>query len=235
MYAILVDVTRCTGCERCVAACVEANGNGPDGRRGRPGHDPGRPLGEPPVHAWSRWTRAASPARAACTAWSRAASRPAWSAGSRKTPEGPVVYDPDKCIGCRYCMLACPFHVPRYEWDETAPFMRKCDMCFERLDEGGRRPASRPVRTRRMVFGERDALLDRAHEPIRPPAGPLPAHGLGRDTSSAAPRCSTSPTSTSSPVGWPEPSAAVHPLADRSADPQDAAHRAERRPRLAGR
>jgi Fe-S-cluster-containing dehydrogenase component len=35
----------------------------------------------------------------------------------QKTPEGPVVYDPDRCIGCRYCMMACPYGIPRYDWD----------------------------------------------------------------------------------------------------------------------
>ena len=53
-----------------------------------------------------------------------------------KTPEGPVVYNADKCIGCRYCMLACPFGIPRYEWEKTLPLVSKCSMCFERLKDG---------------------------------------------------------------------------------------------------
>ena len=35
----------------------------------------------------------------------------------QKTPEGPVIYDGDRCMGCRYCMMACPYGIPRYDWD----------------------------------------------------------------------------------------------------------------------
>ncbi|ABS27239.1 4Fe-4S dicluster domain-containing protein [Anaeromyxobacter sp. Fw109-5] len=49
-----------------------------------------------------------------------------------KTKEGPVVYDESKCIGCRYCMWACPWGVPMAEWDSLAPTIQKCDMCHDR-------------------------------------------------------------------------------------------------------
>jgi formate dehydrogenase iron-sulfur subunit len=84
--------------------------------------------------------------------------------GLTKTPDGPVVYDPDKCIGCRYCMLACPFSVPRYEWEETVPFMRKCDMCAGRLAEGGTPACVEACPNQALVFGERDELLELAHD-----------------------------------------------------------------------
>jgi formate dehydrogenase iron-sulfur subunit len=47
---------------------------------------------------------------------------------------GAVVYDPDKCMGCRYCMLACPFSIPKFEWDKRIPLIRKCTLCFDRLE-----------------------------------------------------------------------------------------------------
>ena len=56
----------------------------------------------------------------------------------QKTSAGPVTYDKDRCIGCRYCMYACPFHVPRFEW-ETArfPVITKCHFCYEsRIQKG---------------------------------------------------------------------------------------------------
>jgi formate dehydrogenase iron-sulfur subunit len=80
-----------------------------------------------------------------------------------RTADGPVVYDADKCIGCRYCMLACPFEVPRYEWDRLLPFVQKCDMCFER-PEGPACVEACPHDA--TVFGERQALLDEAHRRI---------------------------------------------------------------------
>jgi formate dehydrogenase iron-sulfur subunit len=86
--------------------------------------------------------------------------------GITKSPEGPVVYDPDKCIGCRYCMLACPFHVPRYEWGKTVPFMRKCDMCVERLKRGQQPACVEACPNDVLRFGDRETLLREAHERI---------------------------------------------------------------------
>ncbi len=48
---------------------------------------------------------------------------------------GAVVYDAAKCMGCRYCMLACPFSVPKFEWDKRVPSIQKCTFCFDRLDK----------------------------------------------------------------------------------------------------
>jgi formate dehydrogenase iron-sulfur subunit len=53
-----------------------------------------------------------------------------------KTKEGPVVYHPDRCMGCRYCMVACPFSIPKYEWSKAIPTVRKCQMCPDRVKEG---------------------------------------------------------------------------------------------------
>ncbi|MBN1652634.1 MAG: 4Fe-4S dicluster domain-containing protein [Deltaproteobacteria bacterium] len=52
-----------------------------------------------------------------------------------KTESGAVIYDADKCIGCRYCMWACPFGAPTADWDSLAPKIHKCDLCFDRLQE----------------------------------------------------------------------------------------------------
>ncbi|MDR1841616.1 MAG: 4Fe-4S binding protein, partial [Holophagales bacterium] len=54
-----------------------------------------------------------------------------------KTPEGAVVYSNKKCIGCRYCMQACPFFVPKYEWKSVYPDVVKCNLCYEnRVSKG---------------------------------------------------------------------------------------------------
>ena len=68
----------------------------------------------------------------------------------KKTEYGPVVYDKSKCVGCRYCMMACPQSVPRYEWTKLAPYMKKCDMCYgARARKGNPRRARKRVRCRR--------------------------------------------------------------------------------------
>lgn len=87
--------------------------------------------------------------------------------GLRATPEGAVVYDAGMCIGCRYCMLACPMHIPRYEWDERIPFMRKCTLCHDRL-EGGRVPACVEACPREaLAFGPREQMLRTARARLR--------------------------------------------------------------------
>ena len=75
-----------------------------------------------------------SPCGAACTAWSRLAFRLP-DDGSAAQPDGPVSYDADKCIGCRYCMWACPWGVPTAEWDSLAPKIQKCTHCADRADQ----------------------------------------------------------------------------------------------------
>ena len=81
---------------------------------------------------------------------------------------GPVTYDPWKCIGCRYCMVACPFQIPSYEYDNAlTPKVMKCDMCVTRLDEG-KVPACVEICPRNaLTFGKRSDLIELAHEKIR--------------------------------------------------------------------
>ena len=84
-----------------------------------------------------------------------------------KTEKGPVLYDPDKCMGCRYCMMACPFGVPRYQWDRAVPVIAKCIFCSERVAAGCETACSWvcPMGATRM--GERRHLLEIAHARIR--------------------------------------------------------------------
>jgi formate dehydrogenase iron-sulfur subunit len=74
-----------------------------------------------------------------------------------KLENGPVVYDAYKCIGCRYCMQACAFGVPRYDWSLAYPFIRKCEMCYHR--ETG--PACAEICPKQaLTFGKRGDLLE---------------------------------------------------------------------------
>jgi formate dehydrogenase iron-sulfur subunit len=85
----------------------------------------------------------------------------------RKTPEGPVVYDAYKCIGCRYCTIACPFGVPTFEWDTPLPYIRKCTMCVDRLAAGMEPACAKACPTGAITFGERDELLQEARTRIQ--------------------------------------------------------------------
>ena len=173
MDAILVDVTKCTGCEACVAACVEANGIDPraaavDRAVARDGLSANLFCAVQQVQG--RYVRKAC---MHCLEPSCAAACPVGAL--TKSPRGPVEYDEDACIGCRYCMLACPFHVPRYEWDHTLPFLRKCTLCSDRLRDGKRPACVEACPHEAIVFGDRDALLLRARALIeRGPGHYLP-------------------------------------------------------------
>jgi formate dehydrogenase iron-sulfur subunit len=76
-----------------------------------------------------------------------------------KSDAGPVSYDGEKCIGCRYCLQACPFHVPKYEWSSTKPSIRKCKFCASRLAKGQQTACAEACPTGATIFGDRDDLL----------------------------------------------------------------------------
>jgi formate dehydrogenase iron-sulfur subunit len=84
-----------------------------------------------------------------------------------KRPDGPVLYDPKKCIGCRYCMNACPFSVPHFDYDKgliDGAFIDKCTMCTQRIDFGLEPACVATCPTGALMFGERDELLKYAHD-----------------------------------------------------------------------
>jgi formate dehydrogenase iron-sulfur subunit len=89
-----------------------------------------------------------------------------------KDKSGPVVYDAWKCIGCRYCMVACPFQIPAYEYDNAfAPQVRKCTFCFEKVIREGLKPSCVDICPNdALTFGKRDDLIDAAY--VRMKAAP---------------------------------------------------------------
>jgi Fe-S-cluster-containing dehydrogenase component len=77
-----------------------------------------------------------------------------------KTPEGPVLYDPDVCIGCRYCVMACPYYALSYEYDNvTDPKVLRCTMCYPRLKEGKSTGCAEACPTGALTFGRREDLV----------------------------------------------------------------------------
>lgn len=161
---ILVDVTRCTGCNQCVDACAEVNQLGasyfmmqqsPDGLSAR------------------RWSSIVeSPqggfVRKFCRHCLEPACVSACPVGAMyRTPEGVVLYDSQKCMGCRYCMMACPFGIPRYEWESPAPLVQKCTLCYSRLEQGQLPACVETCPEQVLTFGERDELLALANQRLQ--------------------------------------------------------------------
>jgi len=86
----------------------------------------------------------------------------------KKTKEGAVVYDPTVCVGCRTCMIACPFYVPAYSYSSpTNPVVKKCIMCYDTRLKYGRPPACVEACPQEvMTFGRRRDLIKMGHEKI---------------------------------------------------------------------
>lgn len=87
----------------------------------------------------------------------------------KKTPDGAVIYNPNLCMGCRYCMIACPFNVPAYEYYKPInPRVRKCTFCFDKISKEGGIPACVEIcTTEALRFGKRNELLNLAYKRIR--------------------------------------------------------------------
>lgn len=84
-------------------------------------------------------------------------------AALEKLPTGPVVYHPERCIGCRYCMAACPFNIPKSEWEKPLPFIKKCDFCADRLAAGQHPACGDACPTGALIFGTRKQMLETAN------------------------------------------------------------------------
>jgi formate dehydrogenase iron-sulfur subunit len=165
---ILTDVTKCIGCERCVEACVRVNKlpedfpahyKAPDGLSAErftsivkiPGKEEG---------TWRR-------VRRQCMHCQDPSCAAACLVGAfTKRPDGAVDYDASKCIGCRYCMLACPFMIPRYEYDQPLPYIRKCKMNEECRVPGGQPACVDACPTGATIFGPREELIKEAKRRI---------------------------------------------------------------------
>ena len=99
----------------------------------------------------------------------------------RKTVAGPVVYEADRCIGCRYCMMACPFGIPRYEWKVALPTVKKCMMCAPRQAEGLQPACTEACPAQASIFGEREDLLREAENRLTQNPTGYVQHIYGRE------------------------------------------------------
>jgi Fe-S-cluster-containing dehydrogenase component len=85
-----------------------------------------------------------------------------------KEENGSVIWDSGKCIGCRYCLVACPFQIPAFEYDKAIqPEIRKCDFCFDRTAKGQLPACVEICPMEVLTYGKREELVRVAHEKIK--------------------------------------------------------------------
>jgi ferredoxin len=82
----------------------------------------------------------------------------------QKRAGGAVTWDPARCIGCRYCQIACPFGIPKFEWGDATPQIVKCELCKERRADGQEPACTAVCPTGAVVFGKRSDLLAEAKQ-----------------------------------------------------------------------
>ena len=155
--AVLYDSTQCVGCRLCESSCSEKWGLPYDDKIAAEEKLSAHKLTTIKTHG-ERFSRRK------CMHCEEPACASVCPVGAfTKTKLGPVVYDEAKCIGCRYCMTACPFGVPTYEWTSRTPRVRKCDGCYDRLAKGKPTVCTEACPNNATLTGDRDALIAEAH------------------------------------------------------------------------
>ena len=166
---LLIDTTKCIGCQACAYACKETN------------KLPGDIEQDLSATAYTVVKEKNGIFyRRLCMHCYEPSCKSVCPVGAfEKTPQGAVIYHAYKCIGCRYCMQACPFSVPTYEWKKRAPRVRKCTMCYERQKNGQITACAEACPTGATIFGERDELLAEAKKRIQDNPGQYIDHIYG--------------------------------------------------------
>jgi formate dehydrogenase iron-sulfur subunit len=158
--SMLIDISRCVGCGNCQRSCIAANNLNPT-------TDQMDKLSAQTFTYLQRFDLKNGETR-----WVKRQCMHCLEAGCAsacpvsalyQTPEGPVNYRPNRCLGCRYCMVSCPFGVPRFEWqDGLTPEIRKCMFCYGRLQEGQMPACAENCPSGALKFGTRGDLLKEA-------------------------------------------------------------------------
>jgi len=163
--SVLVDTTKCVGCRGCEAACAEANAltAPPDGETVFAEVRPTTPERLTVVNRFQARDGSPHYAKRQCMHCVEPACASACPVRALdKLPSGPVTYNAERCMGCRYCMVACPFEIPKYEYAKALPRVRKCTFCAARQARGLPPACTSVCPSGALVFGRRGELVEEA-------------------------------------------------------------------------
>ncbi len=185
---VLVDLTRCIGCRGCQVACKQWNERAVK-KTSMYGNFTNPPELNSECYTNIRYVEQDS---GGAPVWSFAKNQclhcknPACAsvcptAALKKTEAGPVIYNFERCIGCRYCMLACPFYVPKYEWEKAVPHVRKCTFCSDRVANGLVPACIKVCPTQTMYYSDFDDVRAEAERRMAQNPGKYVNHIYGKD------------------------------------------------------
>ena len=166
---VICDVTRCIGCRACEVACAEANELPiPDVKRdGALKRTRKTSFEQRTVVNKYETDKGDIYVKKQCMhCWQPACATSCPTNAMNKTHLGPVTWDGDKCMGCRYCMVGCPFNIPKYEYDSWNPRIQKCDMCYGRLEKGQEPACVAACPADALTFGLKSQLIEKARARI---------------------------------------------------------------------
>jgi formate dehydrogenase iron-sulfur subunit len=189
-YGVLVDSTFCIGCRKCEYACNQVNSLPTQELKAFDDKSVFKDHRRPTDGAYTVVNSYPDPEipdkqyylKVQCMHCNDPACASACIVGAfKKTPEGPVTYDAWKCMGCRYCMVACPFQIPAYEYSNAfTPKVVKCTFCYTRLTAENKRPGCVDIcPNEALTFGTRKELIEQAHSRIRQYPGRYHDHVYG--------------------------------------------------------
>ena len=164
-WGMLIDLTRCVGCNSCALACKESNGHSaPDEVPDELSPESFTYVESVAVLTSSGQTETRYVKRQCMHCLDAACVSACPAAAMYNSGEGPVVYRAVRCLGCRYCEVGCPFAIPRFEWDKSiTATINKCWMCHERLQAGEIPACAAACPSGVLHFGRRTELLAYAH------------------------------------------------------------------------
>ncbi|MBF0425258.1 MAG: hydrogenase 2 operon protein HybA [Magnetococcales bacterium] len=172
---LLYDSTLCIGCKACMAACKQANDLPPEHTLAEPYWDTPLDLSgktKTVIKMYRDGTAAVKDREVDGFAFIKASCMHCVDpscvsvcpvSAMRKDPgSGIVTNNPDVCIGCRYCVAACPFKVPRFEYDTPFPRIKKCELCEHRMAKGHYAACAAVCPTGATLYGQVEDLLREA-------------------------------------------------------------------------
>jgi len=159
---MLYDATLCIGCKTCVVACKQANGLPPDTSRGDGLWDAPDDLNSKTKNIIKLYKSDGRQSfmKAQCMHCVDPSCINACMMGSLEKREyGVVTWHGERCTGCRYCGVACPYGIPTYEYDKAFPDVVKCEMCAQRKDKPFNPACCEVCPVKAVIFGQYADLL----------------------------------------------------------------------------